>query len=280
VTDSHPRMCHKETVPLQPSWRAWRHLVLLVLTGLASCASTPSDERLHSTLWVQTSAEYGVITHQVFHMARQALEQSLLSAPAGPAPALIIDVDETVLDNSGQTARSILARTGFRRDAWRAWVNEASAPAVPGALEYLRHADQRGVTVFYVTNRSVELEPATRSNLDSLGFPLRSDMDVILTRNERPEWTRDKTTRRQWVAARFQVLQILGDDLGDFVAVPPGTDAEVRQQLAAGHTDEWGRRWFMLPNPIYGSWERALTPDGTTIFDSPMEQKFKQLETQ
>jgi len=280
VTDSHPRLRRNGAVSLRPSWRALRHLAPIVLAGLASCASTAPDERLHSTLWVQTSAEYGVITHQVFHMARQALEQSLLSAPAEPAPALIIDVDETVLDNSGQTARSILAGTGFRRDAWRAWVNEASAPAVPGALAYLRHADQLGVTVFYVTNRSVELEPATRSNLLALGFPLRSDIDVILTRNERPEWTRDKSTRRQWIGDRFQVLQILGDDLGDFIAVPPGTDAEIRQQLAAGHADEWGRRWFMLPNPIYGSWERALTPDGTTIFDSPMEQKFRRLETE
>ncbi len=279
MTDSRPSLRRRDTDTLHQPWRALRRLAPLVLAGLASCASTPSDERLHSTLWVQTSAEYGVITHQVFHMAKQALEQSLLTATDEPAPALIIDVDETVLDNSGQTARSILARTGFRRDAWRAWVNEASAPAVPGALNYLRHADQLGVTVFYVTNRSVELEPATRSNLDSLGFPLRPDMDVILTRNERPEWTRDKSSRRQWVADRFRVLQILGDDLADFIAVPPGTDAEVRQQLAAGRA-EWGRSWFMLPNPIYGSWERALTPDGTTIFDSSMEQKFRRLETQ
>ncbi len=255
-------------------------LGLLAVAALTGCATPPPDERLHSTLWVQTSAEYAVITHQAFDMARHQLDQILARGGDGRPMALIVDVDETVLDNSGQTARSILARRGFHRDDWTAWVNEASAPPVPGALDYLHYVADRGLTVFYVTNRRVELEPATRRNLEARGFPLRQDIDVVLTRNERPEWTGDKSTRRQWIGARFRIMQILGDDLEDFISVPPGTDADTRQRLARQHMDEWGRNWFILPNPVYGSWERALTPDGRSIFDSPMEQKFRRLETQ
>ena len=113
-----------------------------------------------------------------------------------------------------------------------------------------------------------------------LGFPLDPDRDVIMTRLEQPDWTRDKTSRRQWLAARFEVLQVLGDELSDFISLPPGTDAETRVQMAESQSEKWGRQWFMLPNPIYGSWERALTPDGSSIYDSPMEQKIRSLKTQ
>lgn len=255
-------------------------LSLLAIIVLVGCASPPPDERLHGTLWVQTSAEYAVITHQVFDMARHRVDQILARSGQGTPMAVIVDVDETVLDNSGHTARSILARRGFNRDDWTAWVDEASAPPVPGAVDYLDYVASRGITVFYLTNRRVELEPATRRNLEARGFPLRSDLDVVLTRNERPEWTRDKHSRRQWIRERFRVVQILGDDLEDFLSVPPGTDADTRQSLARQHADQWGQSWFLLPNPVYGSWERALTTDGRPIFDSPMEQKFRRLETQ
>ena len=131
---------------------------------LGGCAlSPPPDERLHSTLWVQTSAEYAISTRQVYRLATDALGPALadpdrhgLESPLSAAdlpPAIIVDVDETVLDNSGHTARMILARQGFTTESWRAWVREASAPAVPGAVHYLQAAAARGITVFYVTNR-------------------------------------------------------------------------------------------------------------------------------
>jgi len=258
---------------------AWKALGLLVVVTGSGCASHQPDERLHSTLWVQTSAEYAVATRQVFKMAQDQIDQDLATNASTRPLAVIVDVDQTILDNSGQTARSIIARKGFLPADWTEWVNEASAPAVPGALEYLLYLSGKGVVVFYVTNRSVEKEAATRRNLELLGFPLDSDMDVILTRLEQPDWTRDKTSRRQWLESRFEVLQILGDELSDFISLPPGVDAETRLQMAESQSEKWGRQWFMLPNPIYGSWERALTPDGSSIFDSPIELKIRSLET-
>jgi len=267
--------------PLRPTLQGLAVFFIAIATvATAACTATRPDERLHSTLWVQASAEYAVITRQVFKMAKDEIDEDLASTNRVRPLAIIVDVDQTILDNSGQTARSIIAGSGFRSADWTEWVNEASAPGVPGALEYLQYVAAQGVAVFYVTNRSAEKEDATRRNLEQLGFPLNPETDMILTRLEQPGWTRDKASRRQWLASRFEVLQILGDELSDFLSLPPGTDAETRLHMAQSHHEKWGRQWFMLPNPIYGSWERALTPDGSSIYDAPMEQKIRSLKTQ
>ncbi len=265
-------------------------LLATLLLICAGCAlSPPPDERLHSTLWVQTSAEYGVSTRQVYRMAANWLDAGLADpewdalssggGTPGKPPAIIVDVDDTVLDNSGHTARMIRAREGFTVDSWRAWVREASAPAVPGAVEYLRTAADRGITVFYITNRHHELEGDTRRNLVLVGCPLAADIDVVLTRQEEPSWGREKSSRRELVAESYRVLQIVGDDLADFVPLPAGVDDEQRQRLAAENDSRWGQYWFMVPNPMYGSWEQALMPGGGSLFNRPMEEKFEHLET-
>ncbi|UCC14802.1 MAG: 5'-nucleotidase, lipoprotein e(P4) family [Gammaproteobacteria bacterium] len=265
-------------------------MVALVFSALpVGCAAPPADERLHSTLWVQTSAEYQVSARQVYSIATERLEDSIadlshaeraVGAPGDQRPpAIIVDVDETVLENSGHTARGILARRGYSRETWRAWVLESAAPAVPGAVPYLEAAAAMDVTIFYVTNRKHDLEEATRRNLIAVGCPLRTDIDVVLTRRERPEWTRDKTSRREYVAERYSVLQLVGDDLVDFVSIPAGATDEDRVALAESHSGRWGTVWFVLPNPIYGTWEQALMPGGDSMFAQPIEQKFKHLET-
>jgi acid phosphatase len=136
-------------------------------------------------------------------------------------------------------------------------VNEAKAPPVPGVVDFLQTADRLGVTVFYVTNRDAWLEAATRANLVRYHLPVRDDIDVVLTRGEKPEWRSDKTSRRQTVARDFRIIMLMGDDLTDFVEPRQNTVAE-RDALLARYRDYWGDRWRVLPNPTYGSWERAL----------------------
>ena len=240
---------------------------------------------------MQTAAEYANTTRQIFRMASERLgparddrERSAIeSVPGDPAlpPAVIVDVDETILDNSPHAARLILAREGFDRERWNEWVTEASAPPVPGAVGYLRAARAAGVRVIYLTNRHHELEAATRRNLAALGGPIdeQPGEDVVLTYRERPEWTGDKISRRLWVAERYRVLQLLGDDLNDFVAVPPRATIEHRRRLSDRYRERWGDSWFQLPNPLYGSWEQAITPDGTSIFDSPLADTIRMLDT-
>ena len=276
-----------------------------VVLALAGCAASPPeraptvvstqeplpDVRLHSVLWVQTSPEYANTTRQIFRMAAEQLpaanaDPGRSAVPGVPAdgrlpPAVIVDIDETILDNSPHAARSILAHKGFDRTTWRQWVNEADAPAVPGAIAYLQTATRLGVRVFYVTNRHHELEDATRRNLALLGCPLEDGAgDVVLSYREQPDWDEDKTNRRAWIAARYRVLQIVGDDLNDFVRVPPGSTVEFRRRLSDDFRGFWGDGWFQLPNPIYGGWELAVTPDGKPIFDSPLSGTIRMLETE
>ncbi len=258
-----------------------RQTVLALLTVLwgAGCASgggraaghpappgTESGRALSAVLWVQTSAEYEALARLVYRGARASLAPGLAdptwtaateqSAVPGLPPAVILDVDETVLDNTPYQARLLEDGSVFGRESWSRWVREAEARAIPGAVEYTRAAADAGVTVFYVTNRDADLETATRENLQALGFPLAADIDPILTRGERETWGSDKSTRRAWIAERYRVLALVGDDLADFVRAEAGI-AERRRQTAR-YADRWGTRWFVLPNPMYGSWERAL----------------------
>ncbi len=227
-----------------------------------------THENLDATLYLQTAAEYEASALQTFQMARILVEQGMNDASwtaldgsgEGMPAAVIVDVDDTVLDNSPYQARLILDDQEFAGESWRAWVEQAAAEPVPGADEFARWAESRNVTIFYVTNRTTEEEAATRRNLRSAGFPLRDDIDTVLTKNEREGWGSDKTPRRAHVARDFRVLLLIGDDLGDFV---PRTwsGVESRRQLIEANRDRWGRQWLMVPNPTYGSWMSSLLTD-------------------
>lgn len=237
--------------------------------------SSGSDQQiaadgLMATLWVQSSAEYRGAALQSYALARlmldraladpewsAALEQQGAAGIAGLTPAVILDVDETVLDNSPSQARLILDNEEFAQDNWDRWVSEARATAIPGALEFTRYAASQGVAVFYVTNRRVHLEEATRQNLTDLGFPVAAEPDTVLTRDEQPGWGSDKGTRREHVAADHRILLLIGDNFGDFRSHIDGTP-EQRAELVSRHRDLWGSRWILLPNPQYGSWDASV----------------------
>lgn len=249
-----------------------RHRASIVAGGLclllAGCASgNTSLEGLNATLWTQQSAEYRASAEQAYRTASRMLDQGLADPawtavpeqegdPGGLPPAVILDVDETVLDNSPYQARLIVEGREYP-DGWDAWVREATALPVPGALGFARYAAERGVTVFYVTNRDAPLEDATERNLERAGFPLAKDLDVLLMRGEREGWGSDKSSRRAFVAGTHRILILAGDDLNDFISVSRAS-IEERDRLEADYASHWGVRWIMLPNPAYGSWERAL----------------------
>jgi 5'-nucleotidase (lipoprotein e(P4) family) len=227
-----------------------------------------SDDRLGGVLWQQTSAEYRALALSAFARARLELDRALADRTATAAleqegsyadlpPAVIADVDETLLDNSPYEADRIRVGGRYESVSWGAWVERARATAVPGALEFARYAASRGVQLFYVTNRAAVLEAKTRENLAALGFPLADDRDTVLTPGERPEWTSEKSPRRAEVARSYRILLLVGDDLGDFVSGARGRPEE-RVALAERNAARWQRDWILLPNPYYGSWERAL----------------------
>lgn len=229
-------------------------------------------ELLHATLWMQRSAEYRAICLQTFQWGRALIDQALTdpewsaaleqmdgeqAGDAGAAPkppAIIVDVDETMLDNSFYEARLIRDGAEYSAKTWDPWVNEESATALPGAVEFCRYADEKGVTVFYLTNRKAHLTEGTRHNLAARGFPMRAGLDPVLTRTD----VKDKGPRRRTITDEYRVLLVVGDNVGDFASTFGETDSAQRAARVDEYAALWGSRWLMLPNPAYGSWEGAL----------------------
>ena len=172
-------------------------------------------------------------------------------------PAIILDVDETVLDNSAFQARTIIKGLSYP-NGWIDWGNEASAPAVAGVTKFLQEAQSKGVKVFYVTNRLAELEEATRKNLKDLELPLDEDRDVLMMKGE-SGWASDKTSRRALIAKDYRIIMIVGDQLSDFLSRQETALApEERKMLAFKYRNMWGSKWFMITNPMYGGWEASI----------------------
>lgn len=226
---------------------------------------------LDATLWTQTAVEYDGVARGAYHLAGAMMERALADstwtaalpqAEQSPTryrdkpPAVVLDVDETVLDNTAYQARLIRQDATYDAESWRAWCREGRADAVPGALAFTKRAAKQGVQVIYLTNRDSVVEAATRDNLRRLGFPVVDAPDAVLTQGERPGWT-PKQARRAWVAERYRVLLLVGDNLGDF-APSVDTTLAARQQMADRYEAFWGTRWIALPNPQYGSWRGAL----------------------
>jgi acid phosphatase len=260
-----------------------KYFTIIAALFTLSCSHTQpyvyhrqTHELLHSVLWMQRSAEYYASCETVYLGAVESLKQALEDTswtaaieqkiPYGTKPpAIIVDVDETVLDNSAFEARLILDKNSYP-EGWDSWCCEEKAPAIPGALEFLREADRRGVAVFYVTNRDKSLDECTWRNLRAMGFPQTSTAEQVLTKDERDGWGSDKSSRREYIARTHRIIAVAGDNLDDFAGYRKSE--QEREQLAKDHQAWWGTRWLMVPNPAYGSWERALLNYDNALSDS------------
>jgi acid phosphatase len=143
-------------------------------------------------------------------------------------------------------------------EGWVSWGKEAAATEVPGAKDFLNYAASKDVTIFYVTNRVVELKEATKKNLTKLGIPWDKTKNTVLMRGEN-NWDSDKGPRRALVGNEYRVLLMIGDNLGDFVDAKDNTlNPSNRKNIVSNYADYWGVQWFMLQNIAYGDWEGAL----------------------
>ncbi|MFC4728685.1 5'-nucleotidase, lipoprotein e(P4) family [Coralloluteibacterium thermophilus] len=258
---------------------------LVLALALAGCATAPqsaappataaaADDNLNAVAWVQTSAEYRMLAMQTYRSAAALLDAALADpdwdallpedrlVPArGLAPAVVLDIDETVLDNSPYQARLVRDGGEYDEASWDAWVREEAAGAVPGALAFTRAAAARGIEVIYVSNRAAHLEAATLANLRALGFPVGEPERVFYGLGRHIEGCEqhgsEKGCRRQAVSRDYRVLMQIGDQLGDFATIDANTPA-ARAALLEAHADWIGSRWWALPGPTYGSWEPAL----------------------
>lgn len=206
---------------------------------------------LYATLYQQQSAEYKALCYQAFNIAELRLNERLKDKIEKPL-AIVVDIDETVLDNSPYQAQGILDHFDYPVK-WDVWMNSASAETVPGALEFLKDASARGVKIFYISNRREIYRDPTLKNLKDLDFPDAVNENILLLTDEK-----DKEPRRQQVMQNYEILMLMGDNLGDFHSVFDSTDAQVRENFTLENLGNFGKNWIVLPNPLYGTWMNAL----------------------
>ncbi len=260
--------------------------VVPAVTAQPTAAAGPApDDNLNAVAWTQTAIEHDLVYREVYRNAGEKLATALADkrwdalakgdrvVPVrGLKPAIILDIDETVLDNSPYQARLVRDGESYNEVTWAQWCREKAARPMPGALEFTRKAAQRGVTVFYLSNRAQDLNEATLANLREAGFPVAGD-NVFLGLGTIVEGCEqngsEKGCRRQSIGRGYRVLMQFGDQLGDFVDVVANTP-DGRRAAVEPYLDWIGERWFVLPNPTYGSWEPALF---NNAWSDPVEKR-------
>lgn len=227
---------------------------LISLTFLGACnqvgevppcpdPASNSDAILFSTLWLQTAQEAELARKQAFSLAKAKLtiNQLLFSGDERPK-AVVLDLDETVLDNSPYEARLIKNGESFKPETWNTWVAEANADLIPGAKDFLMQTDKNGLEIFYISNRDQSGLRATLQNLKAHGLP-NADSTHVLLKSE----SSDKTARRQQVEETHQIILLIGDQMGDFAE---------QAQLSEISEDSLHRHFVLIPNPMYGAFTK------------------------
>ena len=229
--------------------------ILILIVTIVSCNQKeykPSNEyKIQAQVWTQNSAEYRALCYQAFNTARLNLDSFLSSDKKFNKPlAIITDVDETVLDNSPYDGKLILNNTSYDRESWVDWGNMEIAEAIPGSLEFLKYASEKGIKVFYVSNRYSEQLESTIHNLMRLRLPNVSESTVLLRSD-----SRSKSERRNSISDGHEVIMLIGDNLSDFNDEFEVKISEERINYTNQMRDNFGTKLIVLPNPNYGDWE-------------------------
>jgi len=211
-----------------------------------------NDIFLMSTLFQQKAAEMRAISYQAYNLATLRLDNELKMAGLSKTLAVVVDIDETVLDNSPFEAKSILENSNYPK-FWSEWCDLAQAKAIHGAVEFLSYAESKGVEVFYITNRKEKFLMATIKNLKKEGFPF-ADKEHLLMRTT----TSSKTERRQSVEKTHKIVLLVGDNLGDFLEIFDKKNINRRFEITDSLKNEFGKRFIILPNSMYGTWVSSI----------------------
>lgn len=210
-----------------------------------------NEQLVMAALWYQNAGEFRALAYQAYNFAKILYDMDL-KEESTMTRAVIVDVDETVLDNSPYDAGHVDTNNAYPI-GWTEWCEAKLATPIPGALEFLNYVAKTGGEVFYITNRSDSVKQATIENLKMLGFPF-ADEKHVLTKST----TSDKEPRRQMVAENYRIVLLIGDNLNDFSSVFRHKSTQERNALVDEMKDKWGTKFIVLPNPIYGDWEGAV----------------------
>ncbi|MBO0719424.1 MAG: hypothetical protein J2P41_01285 [Blastocatellia bacterium] len=238
-------------------------------TSPQTAVANPQERALDASLYMQTAAEYQAVCLQTYNLATDRLRQKLAAIHhAGAPPAVVMDLDETVLDNSA--FQSFLDREKLNHSdmLWGIWERDfpQEVGLIPGAKAFIQDAEELGVTVVYLSNRNEKLRNSTIAALRHNGLNLEGIDNRLLLKTTTP----DKSERRKIAEGRFNVLIYLGDNLRDFTEefkapqLAAKDDAGQKKAIAERANSvrranyHWGNNWFILPNPVYGEWQRLL----------------------
>ncbi len=210
------------------------------------------DYMLLAVLWYQTSAEMRALCYQAFNTATMMLDQAVAANKENKKLAVVVDIDETMVDNSPYEAANVIGNFGYP-EKWGDWINMAGASAIPGAVDFMKYAVSKGVDVYYISNRKIAEKDATVKNMKALGFPMVDDEHLLLR-----DKTSSKIERRDVVAKTHQIVMLIGDNMNDFSGVFENKNVEDRFAVTDSLRSEYGKRFIVLPNPMYGDWESAV----------------------
>lgn len=221
-------------------------------SGTASQNLT-ADGKLFTALFQQRAAEYKALCLQAFNIAQLRVDEALLQQPQSRPMAIVTDIDETVLDNSAYDVKQSLQGKDYEQKSWEEWTGLAKADTIPGALPFLKYASSKGIRIFYLTNRAEAERKGTLDNLVRFGFPDAVNENLILKQT-----ASSKELRRQAIAEKYNIIMLMGDNLADFSALFDKKPADERTKNTYASAAEFGKRFIVLPNPVYGDWEASV----------------------
>ncbi|MGN6492281.1 MAG: 5'-nucleotidase, lipoprotein e(P4) family [Agriterribacter sp.] len=241
-----------------------RFLVSLVLiTSVASCkvqkpvatkasSSLVTQGPLWGAVWQQKASEYRALCFQAYNTARFQLDL-LLQQPHTKPLAVVTDIDETVLDNSPYQVHIAEKNQEYSDATWIEWTKRIDCDTVPGGLSFFKYAKSRGVDIFYITNRLEEERAQTLKDLQRWNFPDATNDHLILKTAGS-----GKGPRRDVVAKTHEIIMLFGDNLSDFSSAFDKQPTEIRNDSTRSHAAQFGTRFIVLPNAMYGDWEGML----------------------
>ncbi len=214
-----------------------------------------TDQTVFSVNWMQQSGEFSALSYQAFNTAETAFTQA--KAAPGRQKAVVVDLDETMIDNSAYAGWQIKHHQPFSDATWSKWTQARQAKALPGAVEFSHYVITHGGRIFYVSNRDQADFNATMDNLKALGFADVGPQTLLL---KPTGGTSNKSERFSQVEKQgYDIVVYDGDNLNDFSGEPYHKLNTQRRDFVNQHQEEFGHKYIMLPNPSYGDWEGGMS---------------------
>jgi len=221
----------------------------------------PNDYFVYAAIYNYYTSEYKALAYQAFNAASDHLELLKIKNPGIKDMAVVVDIDETILDNSPYQARLFEINAGYD-SLWNDWCDLVAARPIPGAVEFLSLADSMGYEVFYISNRKLKnVYASTLKNLHDAGFPMVDTLHLLLR-----DSSNSKESRRMKVEENYQIVMLVGDNIGDFYE--DTEDFQQRESTVSANRTQKERKMIVLPNAMYGNWTGSLGIQNKNDIDS------------